>query len=282
MEKKEKSEPSSLKGFEGLMKVFSYNKNLPLNFEEKLDLEKNKLEHRDNIDNIPIFDISYNGAKKRVNAYLIKSSEKKLSKGVIFVHPSPGDRLTFLHEALELAQKGVTSLLIDAPWANPPEFIKIALNGVENPEEYRQFLIQTAIDFRRALDLLNSLDCIDSSRIGFVGHSFGALFGGILSGIEKRIKTYILMAGVGSFTDVALLNVPDLKGEKLDRFRKAVYPVDPVRYVSHAAPSSLFYQFGTQDTFIREKLSLISIMQEVSPNIFNGMKQTIILMTKPV
>lgn len=90
------------------------------------------------------------------------------------------------------------------------------------------------------------------------------------------------MAGVGSFNDVALLNIPDLKGEKLDRFRKTMHDIDPIHYVNHAAPSSLFYQFGTHDTFIQEKLSLIFIMPEVSPNMFNGMKQTTILTRKPV
>lgn len=249
MKKKEKSELSNLKEFKDLMKSFSYNNDLPLDFEEKLDLEKDKLEHRDNNDNITIFDISYNGVKKRINAYLVKSSKEKVSPGIIYVHPSPGDRSTFLHEASELAQTGVTSLLIGAPWANLPEFLKIALNGIENPAEYRQFLIETAIDIRHAVDLLNSLDYIDDNRLGFVGHSFGALFGGILSGVEKRIKIYILMAGVGSFTDVALLNIPDLKGEKLDQFRKTMHDIDPIHYVNHAAPSSLFYQFGIQDTY---------------------------------
>lgn len=57
------------------------------------------------------------------------------------------------------------------------------------------------------------------------------------------------MAGVGSFTDVALLNIPDLKGEKLDQFRKTMHDIDPIHYVNHAAPSSLFYQFGIQDTY---------------------------------
>jgi pimeloyl-ACP methyl ester carboxylesterase len=244
MEKKIGSETPNLTEFDDLVKIFSYNKDLPL------DIKENKLKQEENIST---FDISYNGAKKRINAYLVKSSKEKPSSGIIFVHPAPGDRSTFLNEALKLAQKDVTSLLIDAPWANPPEFIKIELNGIENPEEYRQFLIQTVVDLRRALDLMNSLDYVDNNRIGFVGHSFGALFGGILSGVEERIKTYILMAGAGSFTDVALLNVPDLKGEKLNQFRETMYPIDPVNYVSHAAHSSLFYQFGTQDTsFSRE------------------------------
>lgn len=82
------------------------------------------------------------------------------------------------------------------------------------------FLIKTAVDFRRTVDLIIFLSDMNIKRFGFVGHSFGALFEGILSGIEKRIENYILMSCVGSFTDGALMNVPDLKGKKLNEFRK--------------------------------------------------------------
>jgi len=92
-----------------------------------------------------------------------------------------------------------------------------------------------------------SLNDKNIKRVGFVGHSFGALFGGILSGLEERIDAYVLMAGVGSFTDVALMNIPDLKVETLEQFKKTMDPIDTVHYISHASPSNLF--FGIQDTF---------------------------------
>jgi uncharacterized protein len=100
-------------------------------------------------------------------------------------------------------------LLIDAPWANGPEFGKRASG---RPEDVRDRFIEIAIDLRRAIDLISSLPCVDINRIAFVGHSLGALFGGILSGVDKRIRASVLMAGVGSFTDAALLNMPDLAG----------------------------------------------------------------------
>jgi len=94
-----------------------------------------------------------------------------------------------------------------------------------------------------------SLNDKNIKRVGFVGHSFGALFGGILSGLEERIDAYVLMAGVGSFTDVALMNIPDLKVETLEQFKKTMDPIDTVHYISHASPSNLFFQFGIHDTF---------------------------------
>lgn len=232
--------------FENLVKMFSYNHDLPL------DLKKKDTEYKNSI---AIHDISYSGlAEKRINAYLVKPLGEGPFSGIIFVHPGPGSRDTFLDEAIEIAENGAMSLLIDAPWANPSEFAKRAIKGIEKPEGFRDFFIEIAIELRRAFDLVTSLHDIDTDKIGYVGHSFGALFGGILSGIENRINTYVLMAGVGSFTDVALLNVPTLKEQKLENYRKTMNPIDPIHYISHAAPSSLFFQFGLQDTFFSKQI----------------------------
>lgn len=103
------------------------------------------------------------------------------------MHPAPGNRSTFLKDAIELAGKNVVSILIETPWANPQKFIKIAMDGFEQPEKYYNFLIKTAVDLMRALDLIMSLNDKNIKRLGFVGHSFGALFGGILSRVEERI-----------------------------------------------------------------------------------------------
>jgi hypothetical protein len=61
------------------------------------------------------------------------------------------------------------------------------------------------------------------------------------------------MAGTGSFTDVAVLNMPDLKGRRLEEYRETMEPIDPIYYVRHAAPPALFFQFGLQDAFYPKK-----------------------------
>jgi len=222
--------------FDDLKKIFSYDQKTPLDIEESGIEDKNK---------ISIHDISYaSSADRRVKAYLVMPPGNGPFAGIIFVHPGPGSRSTFLDEALELAGMGVASLLIDAPWSDIAEFGKRAMAG---PGSVRDMVIETSIDLRRAVDLLTSMPEVDKSRIGYVGHSFGALFGGVLSGIEKRIKAYILMAGTVSFTDVAVLNMPSLKGQELERYSNIMDPVDPIHYIGHTAPSALFFQFGLQD-----------------------------------
>lgn len=117
----------------------------------------------------------------------------------------------------------------------------------------REWYTEIVIDLQRGIDLLSSIPNIDPERLGFVGHSSGALFGGIVAGLDTRIKTYILMAGVGSFTDVALLNMPDLAGEELKNYQEMMVPIDPIHYIGQAAPASLFFQLGHQDDFFTKK-----------------------------
>ena len=230
--------PHSIVSFKDLRRIFSYDQDLTPH------TKNNGIKY---IDKISIHDISYSSIDGRqIDAYLVQPSGNESVAGTIFVHPGPGNRSNFLKEAIALAKTDITSLLINAPWALDnfgPNLIKM------NVTDIRKMYIQTAIDIRIGLDLILSQPYLTSNRIGYVGHSFGALFGGILSGVEKRIKAYVLMAGVGSFTDVALFNIPNLKGEELEEFRKTMEPIDPINYVNHASPSALFYQFGLNDVF---------------------------------
>jgi uncharacterized protein len=222
--------------------TFSYNQKTPLNQEEA------GLEYRNGIS---VHDISYAGLKGgRIRAYLVAPAGKGPFAGIIFLHPGPGSRSSFLDEAITLGKSGATCLLIDAPWANGPDFGKRASG---RPEDVRDWFIEIAIDLRRAVDLISSLPGVDTNRIAFVGHSLGALFAGILLGVDKRIKAGVLMAGVGSFIDVALLNMPTLAGDELEKFKKIMEPIDPLRHIRNAAPTALFFQFGLQDAFFSEE-----------------------------
>ena len=225
------------------LKAIVENEKSPINKEEIGVEYRNK---------IAIHDIAYDGvSQEKIRAYLVEPSGEGPFAGVIYVHPSPGNRETFLEEAVEMAERNnIASLVIEAPWASDeyvPKLMELFHGGL------REWYSQIVIDLKRGIDLLSSLSWVDSKRLGYVGHSFGALFGGILVGIDPRIKTYILMAGVGSFTDVALLNMPDLAGEELENFSKMMDPIDPIHYITQASAASLFFQFGRQDDFYPEK-----------------------------
>lgn len=231
--------PTSIAPLNERSRIFSYDSTLSLDVKEAAK----KIEN-----GIIIHDISYAGfAQDRIEAFLVEPQGVGTRAGIVFVHPGPGNRSTFLDEAKHLAGMGTCCLLIDAPWSDGARFGSRAMASA--PEELRLWYIQMTVDIRRSFDILENFPRIDRDRIAFVGHSFGALFGGILTGVETRITSSVLMAGVGSFTDVAMLNVPGLVGKPLETFRAVMDPIDPIHYIGHALPSSLFFQFGRNDTF---------------------------------
>jgi cephalosporin-C deacetylase-like acetyl esterase len=76
-------------------------------------------------------------------------------------------------------------------------------------------VIQTATDYRRAIDYLSTRNEIDTNRIGMMGLSLGALITFALSSIEPRIKTAI--AGVAP-----ILKLPELKAGEVSTFANYV------------------------------------------------------------
>ncbi len=205
-------------------------------------------------DGVNIRDINYaalNPAQKRINAYLVKPKGRGRFAGVLFFHwlgNVKSDRNEFLDEAIALAKQGTASLLIQGhfPWIEEPS---------EAQADRRQIIDQT-IEVRRALDLLLSQPQVDRRRIGFVGHDYGAMYGSIVSGIEKRVKAYVLMAATPTFGDWSLKYWPVTAKAGEEIYRKAMKDLDPINYVSHAAPASLFFQFAKSDKFIPRATAL--------------------------
>jgi dipeptidyl aminopeptidase/acylaminoacyl peptidase len=111
----QKVNPNSSESFYDLIKMFSYNKDL------SLDIKNKSIEYKNDI---AINDVSYSGlAEKRIDAYMIKPSGEGPFPSIIFVHPAPGSRDTFLDEAIAMAEIGAMSLVIEAPWAHT-EFVQ--------------------------------------------------------------------------------------------------------------------------------------------------------------
>ncbi len=233
LEMKNKSRPSA--AYQARLAQFNNDSAQPL------DVHEAGVEFHEGV---AIYDVSFASvAAGRVAAFLVVPPGEGTFPGVIFVHSAPGNRYTFLDEAAELAQYGAVSLLIDAPWSQAEAWGRTMGQPEHDLEEH----LKTAKDLRRAVDLLTARPEVEAEHIAYVGHSLGALFGGILAGVEDRIKTYVLMAGVGSFTDIAVLNLPQLRGPALDHYRQVLAPIDPLHYIQFAAPAPLLFQFGLQD-----------------------------------
>jgi uncharacterized protein len=221
--------------------LFTYDPNLDLDLQEVSE---------EVFDDKVVHDVSFQVAKgRRTAAYLVTPITGHGFPGVLFVHPSPGSRKSFLDEALKLADRKVCSVLLDADWSDSAAWVR-KLGSADND---RIVLIEAIKDLRRGLDLLNSQPMVDWRRLGYVGHSLGALCGAVLSGIEQRVRTYVLMSGTVSFADVVEANMPDLTKEEISTYRSTLQDIDPVRFVTKAAPASIMFQLGKKEEYFKHE-----------------------------
>lgn len=244
--------------FEDLVREFDYDRNALLNIREEGKAER---------DGATVIELSYDSPRGgRVPATLVLPPGKGPFPGILFGHwmmprSEFRNRKEFLEEALLLARSGAVSLLTDAPLVRPgfvPE--KQGLKGqIQNAEASRQ----QVIDFRRGVDLLIARGDVDPARIAFVGHSYNAHTGGILSGVEKRIGSFVLMAGVFAdeefvfeSTMPAITEFRRQNGEEAlrDFFQQYAFD-DPVYFIGHSAPAAVFLQFGRDDAPLPEKMA---------------------------
>jgi hypothetical protein len=75
--------------------------------------------------------------------------------------------------------------------------------------------------------------------------------GGLFAGIEQRLKAYVLVAGDGGLVEHT--SDPDESGYP-NHWNKswveAMWPIEPLHFVSRAAPAALLFQNGLQDAMV--------------------------------
>ena len=245
--------------YQDLLKLFYYDKT------QALDVQVTQTDINTEL-NVQIKDVNYvSPIEGRVTGLLVepvKLDPNKKYAGIVFLHWGQGDRSEFVWEAAIYANAGAICITLDAPWNRPAPWTGPG-EDFSNPEQSKRMYIQNIIDLRRAVDLLIETGNVDPRCIAYVGHSFGATQGGVFAGVEKRIKTFVLMGGLPSLIDKSLRgarkydNLQNLlekyvPQEKWQAYVEAVAPLTPSNYVGHAAPSSVFMQFGKYDSWISE------------------------------
>ncbi len=167
--------------------------------------------------------------------------------GILFAHwyepkAANGNRAEFLPEAYDLAHHGAVSLLVDTMWSdagwfaqrNPSQDVVASMNQVKN--------------LRRALDVLLRREGIDYSRIAFVGHDFGAMYGMIFAGVDHRVRASVFMTAATCLSDWFLLNRPADENEQR-KMESELKPLCPVSYLPHVT-GPVFLQFGDGDPYV--------------------------------
>ena len=231
-----------------LLRHFDYDRTTPLN------LKRIGVAHRERAD---VYDITYDSLKGGVvPAYLVVPKGRGPFAAVIWGHwywdnSSMRNRREFLEEAIVLAQAGVVSLLTDGPVARPGH------REIKDPLDERNFteFFQQVMDMRRGVDVLLARGNVDRKRIAYVGHSYNAGVGALLSGVDRRFKAFVLMAGsmsdeIGQQTKEFPQFRQRVGPEKVDAFIAKTAYLDQGKYVSHAAPAVVLLQFATQEKFL--------------------------------
>ena len=196
-----------------------------------------------------VLDLSYAGSgATRVEAWLVTPQTAGRHAAILFGHWGGGDRTEFLPEALRYARDGMVSLLPSYPWSRSGAS-RTRLRYSSDPEHDFAIYVQAVVELRRGLDLLAARTDVDLSRLGYVGHSYGAQWGAILSAVDRRPRTFVLIAGVPDLAALYLeSNDPEYaelrarEPERVARLLDVMAPLAGVRHVGRAAPASLFFQ----------------------------------------
>lgn len=189
-----------------------------------------------------------------IDSYLVapQTDDDAPYPAILFVHwyepHSPvSNRTQFLGEAVALAKEGVVSLLVSTMWSEPRWFFERSL------DDDHAATIRQVIDLRCAMDVLCAQSNVDTDRIGYVGHDFGAMFGSIVAGIDRRAKTYVLLAGTPHFSHWYLLGQKDMTNADKATYTQKIEKFDPIHYIKNAAPASVFLQFANVDFYVPEE-----------------------------
>jgi dienelactone hydrolase len=204
-----------------------------------------------------IHDITYvSPSGGLVSAYQIVPTGKGPFAGVVFGHWGNGTRGEFIPEAKTYACAGVISVLPDYSWERPRPWHS-EIDDFAHPDLDRRTRIATVIEMRRAIDLLLSRTDVDPNRVAYVGHSFGAQWGAILTAVDRRLKAGVLMAGAAEEADMLLRSDnPQLvalratlpKGQ-LETYLNVLEDVNAINYVRYARPTPLLLQFANFEQY---------------------------------
>ena len=164
----------------------------------------------------------------------------------------------FLDEAIVMAKAGSVCLLLDSPLVRP------GVKDDPDPERGQgpRAALQMAREWRRAIDRMLARKDIDAARVAFVGHSFGAGVGAKLTGLEKRIQSFVLMANMYSLREYIYDDQnAEMKAEReklgeewIQSYFKNFPWDDSKPFVQRSAPAAVFLQNGRADKPIPERI----------------------------
>ena len=185
--------------------------------------------------------VSFKHDGEYVGALLVTPASQGPFPVVVYAPGSNTTGTIWLKDAGKLAKKGYAGLLLDESGGPFWKF-----KGIPDGLAYVNYVK----DGRRALDLLETMPDIDASRIGFVAWSNGSRLGSFLSGVDDRIKAFVLV-GLNN-EDVTTWSADeqaDLKagGVSLEGYAAQMSIFDPALYFSRNKDASFLFIWGDKE-----------------------------------
>ena len=223
--------------------LFSYDVTAPLNLQKKVEYTTPG--------GVEVSTISYSSpAGGLVTGLLVDPvTRSSLRPGIVLMHGLPGNAAQMAPYAEALAQYGAVVIAIDAPHARRSGQAVLFTN------QDRAEQIQLIQDLQRAVDILRSRVNVDADRIAYMGISYGGAMGVLFAGIERRIKTAVLVVADGGLVthytgpeDLDFMAAMSCT-TRLNWF-KSMAPIEPIRFIGHAPPTPLLLQNGRFDVLV--------------------------------
>ena len=222
--------------------LFAYDINAPLNLQKAVESTTNGVE-------VSAISFSSPDGGSATGLLFDPVTHSGLRPGIVLMHGMPGNARVMAPLGQALAQFGAVVIAIDAPFARrsgqPVRFI----------EEDRTEQIQLIKDLQRAVDVLRAHPNVDDERIAYHGTSYGGAMGALFVGIERRIKTAVLVVPDGGL--VSHFTGPEdesfmtsLSCATRVAWLRAMTPIEPIRFIAHASPTPLLVQSGRQDNLV--------------------------------
>jgi cephalosporin-C deacetylase-like acetyl esterase len=238
---------------QNLLDFYAYDKSAPL--------EAELLRTEGGTDQLDEFHLRFRSARRELVTgvfYLPKTAtDSTQARCLLWLHGYGGDKSISPEALLVLGQFGFALLALDAEYhgeRRQPGKDIYGLNLVEN----RYALAQTIIDYRRALDFLETIPQIDPQRIGLLGASMGGILGALLAGVDERVKVAIIVAGGGGWSEMVRQSqiepAPPVREYLNGNFNvgpRLFDPVDPIHLIHRMrSPRALQIHHGDRDTIV--------------------------------
>lgn len=194
-----------------------------------------------------------NGGEIRAHWVGLSARPTRSQAAVLFVHwYEPGaidsNPDEFLEEAKALAKRGVVSLLVSTFWSEP----NAPYHQRRWQDDYQNTLNQTR-DLLRMLEWIRRQPEVDTSRLAYVGHDYGAGFGALVAGIDSQVNAFVLITTPPSLSDWYLYGSASGKpeGKDLANFKERFLTLSPAKMLAKSR-ARILLQFADDDPYVSE------------------------------